>query len=167
MDYKIGEPHCHSTCKYFKVLTIHKAQHEYDNTIEYYECTCRASPEFGKEVFPSMTVCTNLQERANLAPTKPRRSYKPVEHAPLLNPRVTPQPPVEQEYKRWQFYVGIENSKGNKLTDSMLRKWLKDPNRRLECVFDGETWPADNVYCPRCREYKGLQPYIPEWSDWG
>lgn len=74
---------------------------------------------------------------------------------------------AEQEYEHWQFHIGIPNARGRPLTEAMLRKWAKDPNRRLECTFDGETWPANYWYCPRCREYKGLHPYIPEWSDWG
>ena len=69
-------------------------------------------------------------------------------------------------YDTFKYYIGNKNSRDEKLTAQMLRTWAKDPNRRLECIYDGETWPANYWYCPRCKEYKGLQPFIRGWSDW-
>jgi len=89
------------------------------------------------------------------------------------------------EFKFWEGYIGIENHRGEKLTEEQLRKWVADPNRMLECVFCRIVGPPsffeithvnglDHKHarlvtsiraCPRCREYKGIQPHIPDWSD--
>jgi len=69
-------------------------------------------------------------------------------------------------YDDVKYYKGLKNTRGEVLTDQMLRAWAKNPNRKLECQYDGEQWPANYSYCPRCREYKGLMPYIPKWSEW-
>jgi len=70
----------------------------------------------------------------------------------------------------WQFFEGIKNCKGEVLTKSMVKTWCDSPDPRIECGFCGTTEPyegPDKLWCPRCREYKGIIPYIPEWSDWG
>lgn len=75
----------------------------------------------------------------------------------------------EHPIREWDFtyYVGNKNANGKSLTQEMLDKWKKDPERKVECVFCGETYPDGVTGCRRCREYKGIQPYIEEWSDWG
>ena len=110
---------------------------------------------------------------------KPRSSYGPTGKgkARRLEYCTVPKPDVslrtgkpiasnsESDFQRWHSYVGIEQA-GKKLTEQMLREWANDPKRQLQCVFDGELWPSNYWYCPRCKEYKGLMPYIPGWSDW-
>jgi hypothetical protein len=89
----------------------------------------------------------------------------------------------------------LENQKGEKLTEEQLRKWISDPNRMLECVFCQIVGPPSFFHisafnlkekeflkrhklsqkiskvltsilcCPRCREYKGIIPHIPGFSD--
>lgn len=85
-------------------------------------------------------------------------------------------------FERWKYYIDIaENQRGEKLTEERLRKWADDPNRMLECVFCQIVEPPSyfqvgllgyagvdygtTTCCPRCREYKGIQPSIPGWSD--
>lgn len=83
-------------------------------------------------------------------------------------------------FERWKYYIDCaENQRGEKLTEEQLRKWAEDPERMLECVFCQVVelpsyfqLPAHRfIYtggilgCPRCREYKGVQPHIPGWSD--
>ena len=70
------------------------------------------------------------------------------------------------DFSKWEYQIGVENLEGKKLTESMLRKWSKDPSRRLECIFCGETYPVNTRFCGRCGEYTGLQPYMGDWSDW-
>lgn len=65
----------------------------------------------------------------------------------------------------WQHLVGIPNPKGEALKPEQLRAWADDPKRELECIFCGTRLPLDTQFCPRCREYKGIQPYIPGWSE--
>ena len=65
----------------------------------------------------------------------------------------------------WRHLVGIKNLKGQALTPEQLRAWTEDPKRELECIFCGTRLPLDSQFCPRCREYKGIQPHIPGWSE--
>jgi len=67
-------------------------------------------------------------------------------------------------YEAWKHYIGIANLKGKVLTKDMLRNWAETDNR-LECVFCGSIYDIDTKYCKRCKDYKGLQPYIAEWSN--
>lgn len=83
------------------------------------------------------------------------------------------------DFERWKNYIDIaENQRGEKLTEEQLRKWADDPERMMECVFcqiveepsyfqlsqfSGDKNPI--TCCPRCGEYKGIQPHIPGWSD--
>jgi len=71
------------------------------------------------------------------------------------------------DFEHWKYYVGIKNCKDEELTKDMLNEWAKDPNRKVECIFCGSTYPDETWACSRCKEYKGIQPYIEDWSDWG
>lgn len=70
-----------------------------------------------------------------------------------------------EEVLPWGHLVGVKNEKGQALTVEQLRAWIDDPNRKLECVFCARTLPLDAQFCPTCREYKGIQPHIPGWSE--
>jgi hypothetical protein len=72
---------------------------------------------------------------------------------------------MSTDYTKWEWKLGTENVKGRPLTPEMLRKWSYDPRRELECIFCGHTLAPYVRYCPQCREYKGLQPFIEGWSD--
>jgi hypothetical protein len=72
-----------------------------------------------------------------------------------------------EDFLKWYFYIGIKNGKGKPLTEDQLRKWSIDPKRLLECGYCGTTYPVYTFSCSHCKEYKGMSPYIPEWSDWG
>lgn len=65
----------------------------------------------------------------------------------------------------WHHLVGIKNLKGQALAPGQLRAWADDPKRELECIFCGTRLPLDTQFCPRCREYKGIGPYVPGWSE--
>jgi len=71
----------------------------------------------------------------------------------------------ERVMATWKHLVGIKNEKGQELTSEQLIRWEGDPKRKLECIFDGTELPLDAQVCPRCREYKGIQPHIPGWSE--
>ncbi len=93
-------------------------------------------------------------------------------------------------FERWQYHIGLENQKGEKLTKEQLRRWTDDSERMFECTLCQIVEPPgffqlsdynlkrklnlDNAEhpnfisitcCPRCREYNGIQPHIPGWSD--
>ena len=38
-------------------------------------------------------------------------------------------------FERWKYHIGIENQRGEKLTEEQLRKWAEDPERMMECIF--------------------------------
>jgi recombinational DNA repair protein RecR len=65
----------------------------------------------------------------------------------------------------WKHYIGMVNSKGIVLTKEMLEKWEETDDGRLECVFCCTVHDKDTAYCRICHNYKGMQPYIAEWSD--
>lgn len=65
----------------------------------------------------------------------------------------------------WSHLVGIKNSKGVVLTEAMLQAYEATSMRNLECIFCGTIYPEGTKYCSRCKEYKGLQPYIEGWSE--
>lgn len=70
----------------------------------------------------------------------------------------------------WKSLAGTKNRKGEVLTESRIKTWCDNPNPQIECEFCGTHEPYEgptNLWCPRCREYKGIIPYIPEWSNWG
>lgn len=86
------------------------------------------------------------------------------------------------DFERWKYLIGCaENLRGEPLTEEQLRKWADDPDRMLECIFCQIVEPPDYFHllvtpspdspiatitgCPRCREYKGIQPHIPGWSN--
>lgn len=66
--------------------------------------------------------------------------------------------------KDWGHYIGLTNAKGVKLNKEMLGKWA-ETDGRLECVFCSTILDHDAAYCRVCHNYKGIQPYIREWSD--
>jgi Zn finger protein HypA/HybF involved in hydrogenase expression len=69
----------------------------------------------------------------------------------------------------WKHYAGMKNQRNETLTLEMIKIWCESPNPEVECEFCGNTQSfntMDILYCHKCREYKGLIPYIPEWSDW-
>ena len=66
----------------------------------------------------------------------------------------------------WKHYIGMTNAKGVVLTKEMLKNWI-ETDGRLECVFCSTIHDADVAYCRICHDYKGMQPYIAEWSDNG
>jgi len=75
---------------------------------------------------------------------------------------------TDREY--WMSYAGIVNSVNEPLTKTMIRDWAGRNNQQIECSFCGETKEyrnATDIYCNKCKEYKGMIPYIPEWSDQG
>ena len=78
------------------------------------------------------------------------------------------QPYRSRSYDKWSHLIGVENREDIFLTEAMLRKWLNQgADRRIECIFCGRTYPVHVKGCDHCREYKGILPYIPEWSQWG
>ena len=80
-----------------------------------------------------------------------------------------------QLFENWRHYASPENKNCNgvSLTEDMILKWSEQKEPKLECVFCGRNGSSIEmsldgyVCCPICREYKGIQPYIQEWSDWG
>lgn len=70
-------------------------------------------------------------------------------------------------YERWEHLVGQPNSRGVRLTAEMLTAWANDLQRKLECVHCGCLLDLDVRACPSCREYEGIQPHVPGWSDPG
>ncbi|KKL88089.1 hypothetical protein LCGC14_1928250 [marine sediment metagenome] len=88
---------------------------------------------------------------------------------PTISPSTGKEYPLrtpEQDFEFWKYYIGITDSQNRTLTEEMLLEWSKDPNRSLECAFDGTIWPRNSGYCPRCKDYKGLNPQISGWSNW-
>ncbi len=77
------------------------------------------------------------------------------------------------EMFRYQASPESKNCNGVLLTEEMIRKWANQPEPFLECGFCGENGTLfdmrieSTICCPCCREYKGIQPYIKEWSNWG
>lgn len=67
-------------------------------------------------------------------------------------------------YEDWKHCIGLKNSKGVGLTKDMLLKWA-ETDGRLECVFCSTIYNNDVKVCRNCKDYKGFQPYIAEWSD--
>jgi hypothetical protein len=89
----------------------------------------------------------------------PKENKMLVEHRRILSLEKP-----SQVFKNWQHYIGIKNLEGKQLTKGMLMKWAKTPNRQVECVFCSSLYNYGTFACMRCKEYKGIQPYIPEWS---
>jgi hypothetical protein len=79
-----------------------------------------------------------------------------------LQPILTP----DADFLKWKFHAGIKNSRGDDLTEEMIRTWSNDLSRRVECTYDGTILNPNFWYCTKCHEYKGIIPYIPGWSDW-
>lgn len=100
----------------------------------------------------------------------------------------TPPEELNPDFRRWKYLINCaENQKGEKLAEEQLRQWSEDPNRMMECIFCQIVEPpsyfqlSDMEYtmlrrkglphlgtitcCPQCREYKGILPHIPDWSD--
>lgn len=69
----------------------------------------------------------------------------------------------------WFFHVGIPNCNHQIMTLEMLIKWTSNSEPLVQCSFCGDIKPyrKNDLVCRGCREYKGILPYIPEWSDWG
>lgn len=67
---------------------------------------------------------------------------------------------------QFRFQAGAKNQKGVVLTESMLLEWCSEPDPKVECTFCGTQYPAHTLACRKCKEYKGIQPYIKGWSDW-
>jgi hypothetical protein len=66
----------------------------------------------------------------------------------------------------WQHLIGVESHvSGKVLTTDMLEAWERDPKKQLQCVFCGEVISSMSIFCPGCRDYKGLMPYIREWHE--
>jgi len=64
----------------------------------------------------------------------------------------------------WRYLIGTESPRGIPLTKEMLEKWRKDPYAKFMCIFCNNVFPTTLWYCKRCGEYRGVQPYIPEWN---
>ena len=60
----------------------------------------------------------------------------------------------------WSWVEGIPDSSEKVITKADLRRWRNNPNRKLQCVYCEGTYPYYFVSCPRCGEYKGLQPKV-------
>lgn len=71
----------------------------------------------------------------------------------------------DQVFDDWKHYIGAENLKGKPLTKEMLYEWAWDFERQVECVFCSTQYPYGTFSCRRCKKYKGIRPYIPDWSD--
>ena len=69
-----------------------------------------------------------------------------------------------KELDYWLCYEGAENTDGVILTKEMIVRWFNKYDKELECIFCGNTLPFYQVYCNRCKEYKGIQPYVEGWS---
>ena len=76
------------------------------------------------------------------------------------------------DFEHWKHYANCaQNLKGETFSEEQLRKWVDDPDKMLECVFCQIVEPPNYfdiegfTCCPRCKEYKGIQPHIPGWSD--
>ncbi len=83
----------------------------------------------------------------------------------VLPENVINQEPIVVCTSEWSHLVGVKNSKGVVLTEAMLQAWESNPKRELECIFCGTLYDLDAKFCSRCKEYKGLQPYVEGWSD--
>lgn len=85
-----------------------------------------------------------------------------------LKALVPPENVINQEpifTSEWSHLIGIKNDKGVALTEAMLQAYEATSMRNLECIFCGTIYPEGTKYCSRCKEYKGLQPYIEGWSE--
>lgn len=69
-----------------------------------------------------------------------------------------------QSFEQWQYRVGEVGECGTKLTRQQLQAWAIARDARMVCVFCGTLVATTSRCCPRCREYKGLQPAIVGWS---
>ena len=73
----------------------------------------------------------------------------------------------------WEHLIGTPNMDNRLLTKPSLEKWARSSRKVFECSFCGTRGTLHELsidgisVCPQCKEYKGLQPYIPVWSDWG
>ena len=65
----------------------------------------------------------------------------------------------------WVHLLGIKNDKGVALTEDMLQAYETTSKRELECIFCSTIYLEGTKYCSRCKEYKGMQPYIEGWSE--
>lgn len=69
----------------------------------------------------------------------------------------------QRDYEQWKHHAGVENQDGVVLTDEMIRKWAENPYRKLWCIFcsnDTTVTYHGMLYCPGCKGYKGLIPFI-------
>lgn len=81
----------------------------------------------------------------------------------------------DELFEQWRYHASEEsrNINGVSLTEDMIRKWANQSEPLYECCFCGENGTAlemrieSVLCCPICRDFKGMQPYIPEWSNWG
>ena len=81
----------------------------------------------------------------------------------------------QELFEAWKHYADptYKNTDGVSLTEDMIRKWANKKEPLYECCCCGThgtqlEMHIENVFCcPLCREFIYIQPYIPEWSDWG
>ena len=65
----------------------------------------------------------------------------------------------------WSHLVGSPNIEDTELTQEQFDLWKADPTRTYICGYCFVEVPASTrMYCPRCKEFKGIIPAIPGWS---
>lgn len=88
-----------------------------------------------------------------------------VGHSPLPKRRERSAGSARILFQQWQSWVGADHiDNGRKLTRAMLLQWSRDLDAQLQCTFCGNITDLDAGHCPKCREYKGLAPYVPAWE---
>ena len=70
--------------------------------------------------------------------------------------------PKKKEEKDFYYFW----AEGQDIPQELLNKWREDPNRQYHCVFCGNHYSqgdleGDFIYCRGCREYKGMEPCLP------
>ena len=72
----------------------------------------------------------------------------------------------------WEIPIEFQKTFNNKRRMNKLKKWAKNPNRKLVCIFCGTQYAQNEIFeecasCILCQEYKGLEPDLGEkiWKE--
>lgn len=68
-------------------------------------------------------------------------------------------------FKNHEHYIGTFDIDGVPINATRLRAWIENPQRKFICVFCGtEPITGENgfMYCPNCKQYKGIMPDCPK-----
>lgn len=74
-------------------------------------------------------------------------------------------PDLTEQWKYW--------AEAAKVPPGALRRWAAQPNPQYHCVFCGRHGPIGAFQvngitaCPACHEYKGIEPCVSSYCEWG